>query len=115
MPRPVAELLQERFGTKAVSKTNPMNAASIGTAATQILQNNPNRFQATFVNLSAVSIVVWVDPQVTTARGILCGPGGGGFSFSWEEDFELCSSQLWAIAASAGAAFHVYEVISSEA
>ena len=72
-------------------------------------------FEWTFVNLSANGIYLMADNLVASTRGIFCGPSGGGTSMIWEEDFELVSSEWWAIATGAASAYLAFEVVSAGA
>lgn len=115
MPRPLIALLEEKLGTKAVPRFNPLNLASIGAAVVRVLGNNPNRYSWVFVNLSPNTIYLHLDNTVSSSRGFLVGPNGGSLSAQWEEDFELVSNEWFAIASGPASAFLVYEVESAGA
>lgn len=115
MPRRLADLLEERLGTKAVPFFNRLGVASIGVTAVRVFSSDPNRFEWTFVNLSTNGIYLMADNLVTATRGIFCGPSGGGTTMIWEEDFELVSSEWWAIATGAASSYLAFEIVSAGA
>lgn len=115
MPRSLAALLQDRFGTKGIPFTNRLNVASIGTTAVRIFGNDPNRLALIFVNLSANNIFFHLDNTVSLTKGIFCGPNGGGLSYVWDEDFELTSGEQFVIASAVASNYLAYEIVSAGA
>ena len=115
MPRRLADLLEERLGTKATPFFNRLGVPSIGVTAVKVLSNDPNRFEWTFINLSVNAIYLLTDNTVSATKGILCSATGGGTSMIWEEDFELVSNEWWAVAAGAASSYLLFEVVSAGA
>ncbi len=115
MPRQLSDLLQEKFGTKATPFVNRLGVSTIGTAFSKIYAVDPNRLGLIFVNLSANTLTAHFDNTVTLTKGIVCGPNGGGYALVWEEDFELTSSEWFAIASAAASPILAYEIVSAGA
>jgi len=115
MPRNLAELLQDKFGTKATPFKNRLGVATIGLSAVKIYGNDPTRFVMEFFNLSASNIYLLDDPSVSATKGILCGPNGGSVVLLWEEDFELVAGEFWAIGAGAALSYLAYEIVAGGA
>jgi len=106
-------LLQSRFGLKTHTLINPVVAA-VGVAAIQIARNNPDRVGFIMINLSAN--IVYISPVigVLATSGIKLDANGGLVSFVWDEDFELVSSELFAIATGAASDVYILEVIGEK-
>ena len=113
MPRTVASLLTDKFGTLSTPRTNPLGVASIGTTAVKVLSNNPNRFEWTFSNLSPNTIYLFFDSTVSTSNGYVASPSGGFVRCYWEEDGERVGYEVWAIANGAASSFLVEEIVSA--
>src|SRR5882762_6778641 len=102
MPRTLSQLLIDKFGTRAVPVSNRRLASGqAGVVAALGAEGNPNRFALHVLNLSNNNVWAFIDNTVTSSKGIFCGPNGGGFSLTWEEDFELVAQEWWFIASGA--------------
>lgn len=115
MPRRLADVLQEKLGTKAIPYINPFGVSQVGVTATRIMQFNPNRFSFELVNLSANTIYVHLDGTVSSSKGIVLGANGGNMVSVWEEDFELVTWEYYALATASGSNILIYEVLSAGA
>lgn len=92
----VHELILERLkrGTRPV--VNPVTD-TVGTTATKILLNNPDRFSWLVVNLSADRGYLGWDPTVGAAKGVPIEANGGTVSMYWQEDGEVVCYELYAV------------------
>jgi len=115
MPRRLADLLQEKLGTKATPFFNRLGVTNVGLTPTRIFANDANRFAWIFINLSANAIYLLTDPTVSASKGILAGANGGFLSALWEEDFELVSNEWWCVASGAASNLLAYEITSAGA
>src|SRR6267142_1657425 len=109
MPRNLAALLEDKFGTKATPFKNRLGVATIGVTPVKIYANDPTRFAFEFFNLSTFNIYLLDDPSVSASKGILAAPTGGSVVLLWEEDFELVAAEWWAVGASAALNYLAYE------
>ena len=103
----LASVIDKRFGvrTQAAQKT-----VSLGTTATEIVPNNPDRLGVTIVNLSTNSVYLALDSSVSSSKGILLAPSGGSASFNVEEDYQMVGWAIWGVASGASSAIFVIEV-----
>src|SRR5882724_3765124 len=108
MPRNLAALLEDKFGTKATPFKNRLGVPSIGITPVTVYKNDPTRFTFEFFNLSPSNIWLLDDPSVSAAKGILVGPNGGSLVLLWEEDFELVAGEWWAIGAATPLSYLAY-------
>lgn len=113
MGKTLSELLKERFGVKTTYRVNPLGA-TVGVSIVKIASYNPNRLGLIIFNLSANDVYIAPDSDVAATKGIKLQPNGGGTSFVWSEDFELCSFEWYAIASAAASTIYVLEVLSAE-
>ena len=82
----------------------------MGTTATKVLNNNPDRLAWTLVNLDTVDeVFVAFDNEVSTSRGIKASAGGGSISLTVDEDGELVTREVVAIASPASASIFIVE------
>jgi hypothetical protein len=100
-----AELKQ---GTRTV--INPVTN-TVATTSTQVALNNPNRIFLMIVNNGATDMYVGFDRQVSSSRGIRVPNSGGVFSVSWREDYELCFSEVFAVAVTSSVNVYVLELV----
>lgn len=106
----VAELLKERFGIGTYTKASDPTA-TVGTSATEILDNDPNRLAVVIVNLSANDLYIGWDLDVDTDHGIYLSPSGGSFSITFEDDFMLPTQKMYALAGGAGSEVFRQEIM----
>lgn len=107
MPRQLegasAAYLRERFGGELTVETG---SGSIGTAAALALDNDGERVQYTFVNLSQNTIYVGFKPDVSANKGIKLGPSGGAIEIDVEADGMLPTLNLYAVADGASSNYY---------
>ena len=100
------ELIRSQLGVN----TRPVDSnPDIGTTAQKVLSNNPNRVALTFVNLSANTMYILNDNNVSSKRGIRLSSGGGSVSFTWEYDMHIILWEWHAIATAANSELLVIE------
>jgi len=104
----VAQYVEKELGFLTRAIENPVTNV-VGTSAVEILRANPDRFQWLIVNLSANTIYVAFDKDVSSSKGILLEPNGGFASMHAREDGEAVTYPVWAIATGADSAIYVIE------
>ena len=112
---PLDTLLMERFKVKTRAVENPQGITSLGTTATILLANNPNRLAWVLVNLSANIIYIGFTNEVSATagseRGIRLNANGGLASMVWDEDFQPTGWAIWGIASGLTSQIYSYEVV----
>lgn len=106
--------LDAKFALKQFDSTvdlvrQPITAV-VGTSATRILGNNPNRVSWTVQNRSASICGLGFDPQTDTTTHFAIDANGGMMSMNLWEDGEVVGYEVWAISPVAGAQFEIIEV-----
>jgi len=94
-------------GTRTI--VNPVTD-TVGTTVTQVLTNNPNRVFALISNLGSTDMFIGWDRQVSSSRGIRVPNSGGIVSLAWQEDYELCFQEVFAIALTSSVSVYVLEL-----
>jgi len=92
------------FPTRAIE--NPVTN-TVGTTATLVLRNNPDRFQFLIVNLSTYDVYASFTKEVSASRGILIPSGGGYLIMHAREDGEAVTYEIWCIAIGGSAPIYV--------
>lgn len=104
--------LLKEYGAEHTSvNENPLDEISIGTTAVMVLRHNPNRIMWFAVNLSANTIHLGFNGQITTTTGVLLDPSGGQAKSHLKDDLYLVSKEVWAIADASPSIFHIFEVV----
>jgi len=112
MSKTLYDLLQAHFGIKTSFRVNPITAL-VGDTATKIFSHNPNRVGLVIVNTGTANFYLSPLNTVTAGVGILVSAGGGGVTFTWDEDFELVSSEIFGICeATESSAIYALEVFT---
>lgn len=96
MSKTLFELLQAHFGIKTNFRVNPLTVL-VEDSATKIFSYNPNRVGFVVVNTGTANLYLSPLNTVTAGGGILLTAGGGSVAFTWDEDFELVSSEFFGI------------------
>lgn len=106
----LTDFLKKKYGAETSTNENPIvGGESIGTTPERVLRRNPNRIGWTIINLSANTVYLAFNGNVSATRGILLDPSGG-LAGSWiEEDGELTQKEVWLVASGAGSAVYVIE------
>lgn len=84
---------------------------SVGTAATQLAKNNPDRVGLVIVNLSTNIVYCAWNSAVSSSQGILLSASGGNFALNVRDDFTLPSRELSALAGGPGSNVYVLEIV----
>jgi len=101
---------EQKLGFHTAPRENPVTD-TVGTTATKILNNNPDRIFSLIVNLSANRGWIGFSSQVTSTRGIPIAGNGGFVSLNVEEDGELVIYEVWAINENAAGTYYIVEVM----
>jgi len=102
----LSEFLEREFGYALRSKDS---APAVGTSATKIVNNNPDRLELIISNPTANIVYIALNSGVALARGILVPPDGGSVTFTAREDGDLVGREWWGIA-SATSNLYIVEV-----
>ena len=102
-----AEFIEAKYGG-ATAETVAVEV--VGITQSRILRNDPERVFALLVNLSANTIFVGYDQQVSSARGILLASNGGSYQVDVEEDFTVPIRALFGVASAAASNLYVLTV-----
>lgn len=105
----IERLREKYFGAPTRPAVNPVTA-SVGTSGVLILENRPKRTMALIVNLSANTLYIGWDREVSSTRGVLVSANGGYISLIYEEDGDLVGQALYAVATAAASSIYVVEV-----
>jgi len=100
--------MEKRWGVRTRLVQNPVRA-SVDTDPVVILRGNPDRFHWLVINLSPNEVYLGFDEDVSSTRCVLLGANGGFASMSVDEDGEVVTWEVWAVAAAAGSAIYVIE------
>jgi hypothetical protein len=103
------EISRERFKGLTFSVVNPVTS-TVGTSATLILRNNPERVMTLIVNQSSYDGYVGFDAQVASDRGILIPSLGGFMILTVEEDGALVTQEVYAISPGGSGTWYIVEV-----
>ncbi len=105
-PLALHRLLEALYGVRTSYTENPENV-SIGVVPLRILPVDPMRVGFIVTNLSGNSVYLAPRATVASSRGIFLAANGGSLSLVWDRDFELCSSDWWAVASGAASTIYV--------
>lgn len=105
------DFLFKKYGAPTRAIDNPMvDPGVVGTTPVQFLKRNANRVSYVVVNLSANTVYLGFEGDVTAARGVLLDPSGGQANSWIEEDGELTQKEVWLLATGANSAVFVEEI-----
>tara|TARA_Y100000310_G_scaffold308158_1_gene350964 strand:- start:132 stop:470 length:339 start_codon:yes stop_codon:yes gene_type:complete len=112
MPKSLANLIDEKFGTPTRPNDNPL-ITSVGAASERVLPQNPNRVAFTITNLSTGDVFLGLDNEVSSTRGFFIGPLGGSATVVWDEDFHRVGYEWWVIGSGAGLDIFTQEIVTT--
>lgn len=104
---PIDALAYERFKGKTYAIES---VVVVGTARSELLRNNPNRFFWIAINEGAADVRLSTSPDISSASGWLLPANGGVISMFWEQDGESVCYSVFAISAVAGQNVRIREV-----
>lgn len=106
----LADYVQKKWGVPTTIKENPVTATA-GAGVTQILRNNPDRFEAIIVNYDIVLMRVAPSRNVSVTYGIPLDPSGGFTILTADDDGEMVGYE-WFIYSAAGGTIYVLETMA---
>ena len=106
------DAVEASFGVRTVTRDNPLNIDNIDIARKQILPVDPDRMALTIINLSANTIFVKWDSDVSTTNGIRLGANGGNVSLQIPEDADRLIREWFALASVDNSDFFVSETVA---
>ena len=108
----LADYVEKRWGVPSHSVENPVTKDAAA-GVTQILRNNPDRFEAIVVNYDAVLMRLAPSRGVSATRGIPLDPAGGFAVITSDDDGESVGYE-WFVWSAAGGTDNIY-VLETEA
>jgi len=106
----LAQYMAARWGVK--TRLVPQQVFAVLTTAQRVIKNNPRRFGLTIVNQGTGQVNLDWSSSVLTTSGIILTPLGGTLTLVPDEDGELITYDLWAIAGAAGNNLAIWETES---
>jgi len=107
-------MVDETAKGHSISETDTMPYEyniTVGTAAVQVLQANPNRVQCIISNLGESVIYLGLTRDVSTTAGIPVSSNGGVMILHINEDYTAVTYDWYGISAVTGQMVHVFEVV----
>lgn len=111
MTSTLAALLKATYGVETTYNINPL-VYLVLTTTRRVLNFNPNRLSLVMVNSGPNDITVGPRNDIAANLGIVLVKNGGSLSLTWDRDFELVSSEWFAIASGANSNCYSVEVIA---
>lgn len=108
----LAEYVKERWGVPSRSVENPVTADAAA-GVTQILKNNPDRFEAIVVNYDTKLMRLAPSRNVSATFGIPLDPAGGFAVITADDDGESVGYE-WFVWTETGGTDNIY-VLETEA
>ena len=108
----LAEYVQKRWGVPTRSVENPVTSDAAA-GVTQILLNNPDRFEAIVINYDTKLMRLAPSRDVSEKRGIPLEPGGGFAVITADDDGESVGYE-WFVWSELGGTDNIY-VLETEA
>jgi hypothetical protein len=105
-----AQYVAKKWGIK--TRLVPFQTFAVLTTVQLALKGNPKRFQLLVANLGSGNVFVGWDAGLTTSNGLLISASGGSLGLVIDEDAELVTYALYAIAPAAGSQLTMWEVES---
>jgi hypothetical protein len=99
------------LGFPTTVRVNPVTD-TVGTTATLIFRNNPERIFWIAVNLSGNKGYIGWSPDVSSGKGIPVSPYGGYVSCTLEEDGELTIHEVYALNENASGSWYFIEIVA---
>ncbi len=106
----LASLLLERFKVRTRAVENPV-ITSVGTTATLVLANNPNRLGFIVINLSTDVMYIGLTHEVSSSKGIRLDASGGFWAGIWDELFDPVAWAWWLISTGEDSAVFALEIV----
>lgn len=94
-----AEYLRNRFKGEISEVEIPV---TIGTAVGTVIDSDPDRLGLLIVNLSANTVFIGIENNISATNAIRLGPSGGSISFNVEDDGMILTRTFYGLATGAG-------------
>jgi hypothetical protein len=107
----LAKMISERFARSVIPFEN-LTVSSIGTAAVQIMRQDPDRLGFVIINLSVADMYIGPFRDVSATKGIKVPPSGGSAVALWDEDFEAVGKEWFGVATALASAILVTEYVA---
>ncbi|MBA7570812.1 hypothetical protein ES708_12565 [subsurface metagenome] len=108
----LAEYVEKRWGVKTRSIENPVTKDAAA-GKTQVLKNNPDRFEAIVVNYDTKLMRLAPSHDVSATRGIPLDPAGGFAVITADDDGESVGYE-WFVWTETGGTDNIY-ILETEA
>jgi len=86
--------------------------ATVTTAPTRLLEQNPRRFGYILSCISDGGIYIGFSPLVSATNGLYISGNGGSMSVTVDEDDELTTYELWGVSETGSSLIYIAEVVS---
>lgn len=104
-----AQIIAGFYNLAGITTESDLDSVVVGTGASQVALNNPNRVSLLFINISADIIFIGFSPDPSSTNGILLVPNGGSFGLDITTDFQLTGYAVYAISTGAASNLLVLE------
>jgi hypothetical protein len=106
----IDDYILKEFGFKVTTVKEGL-VSSVGTNATKLFDDNPNRLAWFCINLSANTIRQAFDAKVSSSRGIVLDANGGSSSCNIKDDLHLTHREVWVVATGVNSAIYAFEIV----
>ena len=103
-----AQYVERRWGTR--TRLVPLATFAVLASVGRAVKGNPKRMALTITNVGTGTITVGFDSSVTAGNGIPLAPNGGTLSLDVDEDGELVTYDIFAVAPAVGNNLLAWEV-----
>jgi hypothetical protein len=104
----VARYIEKRWGMR--TRLVPLATFAVLSTVSRAVKGNPKRMALTITNVGTGVVTVGFDSSVTAGNGIPLAPSGGTLSLNVDEDGELVTYDVFAIAPAGGNNLLAWEV-----
>lgn len=105
-----AEYVEKRWGIR--TRLVPLNSVAVNITDTILAKNNPRRFMLMLINFGTGTVYVNFGAAPVAGSSVPLSPNGGALTLEVDEDGELTTYDIHAIASAAGNNVGVWEVES---
>lgn len=102
----IRDIVAAKLGASVAEEEYP-DATDADSAAKVLVRRNPARLALIVINLSANTVVIAPDRDVSTTRGIQISANGGSVTLNVNDDFTLPSLEWWVVASVDNSAIYV--------
>ena len=107
------DLIRGRLGCETTPEYN-RDVATVGVAVVRVARQSPNRVLLRITNCHATQLIYTGPfPDVSATKHLArLAPAGGGLTLVWDEDFDLCGREWYAVADGAATDILVSELLT---